>query len=97
MHKCLVAGRKTRGYTRYLPLFVSLFIVLPDRPLQSTFEPRSKRSPEEPSTTSSSPLTRSNLWFPGRRPRLFDRVVFVLALLRLPFILVSVLKYLCFR
>ena len=32
--------------------------------------------------------------FPGRRPRLFDRVVFVLAFLRQPCILVSVLRYL---
>src|SRR4051812_36498979 len=61
MHKCLVAGRKTRGYTRYSPTLFSLFIVLPDRPLQSTLEPRSRRSPEEPTTTSSSPLTRSSL------------------------------------
>src|SRR3954464_4724684 len=30
---------------------------------------------------------------PGRRPRLFDRVVFVLAFLRYPCILVSVLRY----
>src|SRR4051812_39128126 len=29
---CLVAGRKTRGYTRYSPALFS-FIVLPDRPL----------------------------------------------------------------
>src|SRR4051812_40238525 len=41
MHKRLVAGRKTRGYTRYSPAFIS-FTVLPDRPLQSTLEPRSR-------------------------------------------------------
>src|SRR3954463_5999604 len=57
---CLVAGRKTRRYARYSHFFIS-FTALPDRPLQSTVEPRSRRSPEETSTTSSSPLTRSSL------------------------------------
>src|SRR3954462_5819641 len=42
--------------------FIS-FIALPDRPLQSTLEPRSRRSPM-PSTTWSSPSTRSNLEVP---------------------------------
>src|SRR3954468_10405936 len=44
LHKSLVAGRKTRGYTRYSPSFI-FFTVFPDRPLQSTLEPRSRRSP----------------------------------------------------
>src|SRR4051812_20858451 len=65
MHKCLVAGRKTRGYTRYSPALFSPFIVLPDRTLQSTLEPRSRRSPVS-STTSSSPLTRSTLAVPRK-------------------------------
>src|SRR3954470_7682094 len=43
--------------------FISPFIVLPDRPLQSTLEPRSKRSPM-PSMTWSSPSTRSSLEVP---------------------------------
>src|SRR3954467_15066092 len=59
----LVAGRKTRGYIRYSPALLSLFIVLPDRPLQSTLEPRSRRSPV-PSTTLRFPLTRSTLAVP---------------------------------
>src|ERR1041384_8845550 len=61
----LVAGCKTRGYIRYSPALLSLFIVLPDRPLQSTLEPRSRSTLEEPTTTSSSPLTRSSLEYPG--------------------------------
>src|SRR3954466_1268997 len=39
MHISLGVGRKTRGYTRYSPAFIS-FTILPDRPLQSTLEPR---------------------------------------------------------
>src|SRR3954469_11017196 len=62
MHKSLVAGRKTRGYARYSPAFIS-FTVLPDRPLQSPLESRSRRSPVS-STTLSSPLTRSTLAVP---------------------------------
>src|SRR4051812_47055949 len=63
MHKCLVAGRKTHGYARYSHLLYFSFIVLPDRPLQSTLEPRSRRF-TVPSTMSSSPLTRSTLAVP---------------------------------
>src|SRR4051812_30940763 len=63
MHNSLVAGRKTRGYIRYSPAFIS-FTVLPDRPLQSTLEPRSRSTPEERTTTLSSPLTRSSLAVP---------------------------------
>src|SRR3954447_15706174 len=64
--------------------FTFLF-ALPDRPLQSTLEPRSRSTPEATTTTSSTPLTRSSLEFPGRRPRLSIRVSlmsFVLAFLR---------------
>src|SRR4051812_21200235 len=35
--------------------------------------------------------------FPGRRPCLFDLLIFVLAFLRQPCIFVSVLRYFCFR
>src|SRR3954470_16027227 len=35
----LSSGRKTRGYARYSPALIFPFIVLPDRPLQSTLEP----------------------------------------------------------
>src|SRR3954467_5048010 len=72
MHKCLVDGRMTRGYARYSHCFIS-FTVLPDRPLQSTLEPRSRRSPMSttatrrspmPSTAWSPPLTRSILAVP---------------------------------
>ena len=83
---CLVDGRKTREYTRYSPALFPPFIVFPDRPLQLTLEPWSpgagdprcllrRRVPRWPGVP----------WrFPGRRPRLFDRVVFVLAFLRQP-------------
>src|SRR3954463_2575768 len=83
MHISLVAGRKTRGYTRYSPAFIS-FTVLPDRPLQSTLESRSRRSPV-PSTTSSFPMTRSNLVVPRQEASPFRSVslmLFVLAFLR---------------
>src|SRR3954465_3234959 len=70
MHNSLVAGRKTRGYIRYSPAFIS-FTVLPDRPLQSTLESRSRRSPEERSTTSSPPLTRSTLAVPRQEASSF--------------------------
>src|SRR4051812_10397858 len=65
--------------------FIS-FIALPDRPLQSTLESRSRRSPVL-STTLSSPLTRSILAVPRQEASPFDRVVFVLAFLRYPCIL----------
>src|SRR3954468_1141270 len=39
--------------------FISPF-VLPDRPLQSTLEPRTRSTPEATTTTSSSPQTRSS-------------------------------------
>src|SRR3954466_326389 len=51
----LSSGRKTRGYARYSPLlYFSPPFVLPDRPLQSTLEPRSRSTPEANTTTSSS-------------------------------------------
>src|SRR4051812_20549497 len=81
----LSSGRKTRGYARYSPLLYFPLYVLPDRPLQPTLEPRSRSTPEATTTTSSTPLTRSSLDFPGRRPRLSIRVplmLFVLAFLR---------------
>src|SRR3954471_13981697 len=83
MHKSLVAGRKTHGYTRHSPAFIS-FIVLPDRPLQSTLESRSRRSPV-PSTTSSFPMARCNLVVPRQEASPFRSVplmLFVLAFLR---------------
>src|ERR1041384_7454523 len=63
MHISLVDGRKTRGYTRYSRAFIFPFTVLPDRPLQSTLESRSRRSPV-PSTTLSFPVARSSLEVP---------------------------------
>src|SRR4051812_9237138 len=60
----LSSGRKTRGYTRYSPLLYFPLYVLPDRPLYSTLEPRSRSTPEATTTTSSSPLTRSTLVVP---------------------------------
>src|SRR3954462_14425734 len=69
----LSSGRKTCGYARYSPLIYFPLYVLPDRPLQSTLEPRSRSTPEATTTTSSTPLTRSSLEFPGRRPRLSIR------------------------
>src|SRR3954471_23004221 len=83
LHKCLVAGRKTRGYTRYSPALFSSFIVLTDRPLQSTLEPRSRRFQQEPTTTSSSPLARSSLAVPRQEASPFRSVslmLFVLAI-----------------
>src|SRR4051812_43527570 len=84
MHKSLVAGRKTRGYTRYSPALFYPFIVLPDRPLQSTLEPRSRRSPEEPTTTSSSPLTRSTLAVPRQEASPFRSCCVCASLLKAP-------------
>src|SRR3954470_10568091 len=63
--------------------FIS-FTVLPDRPLQSTLEPRSRSSLVEPTTTSSTPLTRSSLVVPRQEASPFRSVslIFVLAFLR---------------
>src|ERR1043165_1513631 len=102
MHKSLVAGRKTRGYTRYSPaLFPLLFCLIgrcSRRWSPGAGDPRCRPPQREDPRCR---LRRGVLlrpgvvWrFPGRRPRLFDRVVFVLAILRQPCILMSVLKYL---
>src|SRR3954468_14208591 len=56
----LSSGRKTRGYSRYSPLLYFPPFVLPDRPLQSTLDPRSRSTLEATTTTSSSPQTRSS-------------------------------------
>src|SRR3954463_10019015 len=103
MHISLVAGRKTRGYTRYSPAFIS-FTVLPGRPLQSTLEPRSRSSRCRPPQREDPrcfprrrvpPLTRSSLEVPRREASPFrSLLIFVLAFLRHPCILVSVLRYL---
>src|SRR3954465_12492647 len=61
----LSSGRKTRGYTRYSPLLYFPFFALPDRPLQSTLEPRSRSTPEADTTTSRPPLTRTRSSFGG--------------------------------
>src|ERR1041385_8341301 len=61
----LSSGRKTRGYTRYSPLFYFPFYVLPDRPLQSTLEPKSRSTPEAATTTSRPPLARTRSSFGG--------------------------------
>src|SRR3954470_8638548 len=57
-------GLSLTKYARYSHLLYFPLYVLPDRPLQSTLEPRSRCTPVEPTTTSSSPLTRSSLVVP---------------------------------
>src|SRR3954467_10879606 len=67
------------------PCFISPFIVLPDRPLQSTLEPRSRSTPVEPTMTSSTPLTRSSFGSSQEGGLAFLSVslmIFVLAFLR---------------
>src|SRR3954466_16267585 len=63
----LSRGRKTRGYARYSPLLYFPFYVLPDWPLQSTLEPRSRSTPKADTTTSRPPLTRTRSRFGGSR------------------------------
>src|SRR3954462_12111653 len=85
MHKCLVADVRLAGMLDTHLCFIFPLYVLPDRPLQSTLEPRSRSTPEATTTTSSTPLTKSSLEFPGRRPRLsicVSLMSFVLAFLR---------------
>src|SRR4051812_20070598 len=53
-------GLSLAEYATYSPLLYFPLYVLPDRPLQSTLEPRSRSTPAEPTTTSSTPLTRSS-------------------------------------
>src|SRR3954471_12166296 len=105
--ECL--GLSLTEYARYSPLLYFPLYVLPDRPLQSTLEPWSLGTGDPrcqpPQREDPRCLLRHGVpprpgvvWrFPGRRPRLFDRVVFVLAFLRQPCILVSILRYFCFR
>src|ERR1041385_7241415 len=80
----LSSGRKTRGYARYSALLYFPFYVLPDRPLQSTLEPRSRSTPEAPTTTSSPPLTRtrSSLEVPRQEASPFRSVVICASLLK---------------
>src|ERR1041385_2602997 len=81
----LSSGRKTRGYARYSPLFYFPLFIFPDRPLQSTLEPRSRSTPEATTTTSSSPSARSSSVDPRQEASHFRYVSlmsFVLAFLR---------------
>src|SRR3954467_7626600 len=77
MHISLVAGRKTRTYTRYsLLLFPLLFCLI------GRCSRRWSPGAEDPRCLLRLRVSRwpgVTWWFPGRRPRLFDRVVFVLA------------------
>src|SRR3954466_4797326 len=92
------------------PCFIFPLYVLPDRPLQSTLEPWSLgagdprcRPPqhEDPRCLLRCrvpPLTRSSLEVPRQEALPFrPSVDFVLAFLRQPCTLVSVLRYYCFR
>src|SRR3954462_4199499 len=90
MHKSLVAGRKTRGDTRYSPAFIS-FTVLPDRPLQSTLEPRSRSSRCRPPQREDPrcrlrrrvpPSTRSSLEVPRQESSPFRSCCFCASLLK---------------
>src|SRR3954470_6660065 len=81
----LNSGRKMHVYARYSPLLYFPLFVLPDRPLHSTLEPRSRSTPEATTTTSSSPLTRSRSVDPRQEASSFRSVslmLFVLAFLR---------------
>src|SRR4051812_16979976 len=78
-------GLSLAGYARYSPLLYFLFFALPDRPLQSTLEPRSRTTPEATTTTSSTPQTRSSSKVPRQEASPFRSVslmIFVLAFLR---------------
>src|SRR3954469_6634279 len=92
MHISLVAGRKTRGYTRYSPAFIS-FTVLPDWPLQSTLEPRSRSSRCRPPQREDPrcrlrrrvpPLTRSSLEVPRKEASPFRSCCVCASLLKAP-------------
>src|SRR4051794_13995710 len=85
MHKCLVADVRLAGRLDTHLCFIFTFFALPDRPLQSTLEPRSRSTPEETTTTTSSPLTRSISVDPRQEASPFRYVplmLFVLAFLR---------------
>src|SRR3954465_13375911 len=62
--------------------FISPFIVSPDRPLHSMLEPRSRSTPAEPTTTSSTPLNRSSLEVPRQEASPFDHCCFCASLLK---------------
>src|ERR1043165_9924195 len=106
MHKSLVAGRKTRGYTRYSPaLFPLLFFLIgrcSRRWSPGVGDPRCRRPQREDPRCllrrRVPPLTRSSLEVPRQEASPFrSLLIFVLAFLRHPCILVSVLRYFCFR
>ena len=101
MHNCLEClGLSLAEYARYSPLLYFPLFVLPDWPLQSTLEPRSPSTPEAATTTSRPPetKTRSSSEVPRQEACAFSIVVdFVLAFLRQLCVLVSVLRYYCFR
>src|SRR4051812_47399021 len=85
MHNFLVAGVRLAGMLdTHLALFPPFF-VFHDRPLQSSLEPRSRSTPEVPTTTSSSSLTRSSSEDRRQEASPFRSVslmLFVLAFLR---------------
>src|SRR3954467_1422268 len=101
MHESLVAGRKTRGYTRYSPTLFPLLFCLIGRCSRRwgpgagdpRCRPPQREDPRCRLRRGVPPRPRGVWRFPCRRPRLFDHVVFVLAFLRQPCILVSVLRY----
>src|ERR1041385_3052472 len=76
MHNCLLADVRLAGMLDTHPCFISPF-VLPDRPLQSTLEPRSRSTPEATTTTSSSSLTRSSLEVPRKEASPFRSLLFL--------------------
>src|SRR3954471_23961597 len=78
-------GLSLAEYARYSPLLYFPLFALPDRPLQSTLEPRSRSTPEATTTTSSTPQTRSSSGGSqagGLAFRFVPLVIFVLAFLR---------------
>src|SRR4051812_11488228 len=105
MHKSLVAGRKTREYTRYSPALFPLLFFLIGRCSRRwspgagdhRHRPPQREDPRCLLRRRVPPLSRSSLEVPRQEASPFDRVVFVLAFLRQTCILVSVLKYFCFR
>src|SRR4051812_16705247 len=105
MHKSLVSGRKTRGYTRYSPALFPLLFCLIGRCSRRwspgagdpRHRPPQREDPRCLLRRRVPPLTRSSLEVSRQEASSFDRVVFVLAFLRQPCFLVSVLRYVCFR
>src|ERR1041385_4449126 len=87
MHKCLVADVRLAGMLDTHPCFIFPLYVLPDRPLQSMLKPWSPGAgyPRCRPPQHGDPRRPGVVWrFPGRRPRLFDLMLFVLAFLRQP-------------